>query len=59
MRNQFLLAQAEDCRRHAAALNGKPEGPLLLRIAGHFEELALQPTKAEQNKPALTHAESR
>lgn len=42
MRNPFLLAEADECRRHAADLHGEPEAPLLLRIAGYFEELATQ-----------------
>ena len=42
MRTQFLLAQADDCRRHADDLDGQPEAPILLRIAGYFECLAAQ-----------------
>jgi len=41
---RLFMAQAEDCRRHAADLDGKPEAPFLLRIAAHFEELATQST---------------
>jgi hypothetical protein len=36
------ITQAEACRRHAADLAGKPDASMLLRIAGYFEELALQ-----------------
>ena len=38
--SRFLKAQADHCRRHAADLNGTPEGPFLLRMAGYFEDLA-------------------
>jgi hypothetical protein len=39
MRN--LRAEAERCRRSAKRFDGRPEQPLLLKLASAFEELAL------------------
>ena len=40
MSPEFLMAEANECRRHAVDLNEKPEASVLLRIASYFEELA-------------------
>jgi hypothetical protein len=43
MRTDSYKSEAEECRRQAAtAFAGKPEGAFLLRLAGMFEELALE-----------------
>jgi hypothetical protein len=44
MRTESLMTGADDCRRHAADLAGRPEASMLLRIAGYFEALATQST---------------
>ncbi len=51
-RTPSCLAQAVDCRRHAAELEGKPEAPILLRIAGYFEEMATQSGPCAFDEPA-------
>jgi hypothetical protein len=38
-----LAEEAADCRRAALEFPGRPEQPLLLKLASAFEELALVP----------------
>ena len=40
MERERLLAEADQCRRHAEDLVDPSETSLLMRIAGYFEELA-------------------
>ena len=40
MENQSLHEEAEECRRKAVSYLGKPEAPLLLRIAREFDRIA-------------------
>jgi len=40
MRTPFLFREALDCRRLAAEFSGRPEAPLLLRLADEFEHLS-------------------
>jgi hypothetical protein len=40
MRIEEFCREAEYCRQQAADLQDKPEGPLLLRVALLFDELA-------------------
>jgi hypothetical protein len=47
-----LQHEAEHCRRQAAtAFHGTPEGDFLLRLAGMFEELALQRPSVSEPLP--------
>lgn len=34
--------QADHCRRQASEFVGRPEAPFLLRVAGAFDELAIE-----------------
>jgi len=38
-----LIEEAANCRRAAQELAGRPEQPLLLKLASAFEDLALIP----------------
>jgi hypothetical protein len=42
MRPEALARQAEECRKLAPELKGRPEEPFLLKLAAAFEELALE-----------------
>jgi hypothetical protein len=43
MRPETFKNEAEHCRRQAeTAFSGRPESALLLRLAGAFDELALE-----------------
>jgi hypothetical protein len=46
----YCIMQAQQCRRHAADLDGKPEASILLRIAGYFKDLSAQ-SASDLTKP--------
>jgi hypothetical protein len=51
MRIDTFKCEAEECRRQAAtAFHDRPEGAFLLRLAGMFDELSRQPTRARSDR---------
>ncbi|MEP7131191.1 MAG: hypothetical protein ABI770_08690 [Sphingomicrobium sp.] len=52
MRPDTFKNEAEECRRQAAtAFAGKPEGRLLLQLAGAFDELRTMRSERLQGAP--------
>lgn len=46
-----LEEEAEECRRKALCYLGRPEAPLLLKVAREFDRLALQRRTGQRTRP--------